>query len=105
MSPASGNAILHARSKSDPQRSTEASGGIVRLRTVVIQEHRIVAAIAKEGAAELSDLRRGFHPARRLQVELAEILKLPVLFFRQKLDAHGRRQIDGAILWLVLFPR
>jgi hypothetical protein len=59
----------------DPQRATERSGRIVRLRTVVMEEDLTVAAITKEGAAELSDIRRCFHPARRRRVEVFKSLR------------------------------
>ena len=49
--------------KLDLQRATEPPGRVVRFRSVVIQENRVVAAITKEGAAEFSDIRRCFQAA------------------------------------------
>ena len=63
-------------------RATESPAGIVRLRAVVLQEDCIEAAIAKEGAAELSDLRRGFHPAGRFGIEISKLLQPSIFFFR-----------------------
>jgi hypothetical protein len=64
----------------------------------VIHEDTTEAAITKEGAAELSHICRCFHPTRRLRIEISKFLQLSILFFRQKLDAHGRRHIEHAIL-------
>src|SRR5271157_173883 len=88
----------------DPQRRREPPGGIVRFRTVVIQENSVEAAITKEGAAEFSDIRRCFHPARRFRIEISKFLQLSILFFRQKLNAHGRCHINYVIFWSILFP-
>jgi hypothetical protein len=41
-----------------------------------------VATIAKEGAAEFSNLRRCFHPALRFRIEISKLLQRPVFFFR-----------------------
>src|SRR5450432_2123491 len=73
----------------DPERATKTSGSIVRLRTVVTHEDAAVAAITIERATKFSDIRRCCNPARRLRIELAQLLQLEILFFRQKLDAHG----------------
>ena len=43
------------RERLDPEPTTERAGGIVRCRAVVIRENSVVAAIAKERAAEFSD--------------------------------------------------
>ena len=56
----------------DPQRAAEASAGIVRFCAVVIRENGVEAAIAEQGAAELSDLRGRLHPTRRLCIELRQ---------------------------------
>ena len=88
----------------NPQRTTEPPGGIVRLRTVVIKENSVEAAITKEGAAEFSDGRRRSHPARRFRVEISQCLQLSILFFRQKFNADCRRHAHGAIFWLIFFP-
>jgi hypothetical protein len=63
------------------ERATEAAGCVVGVGAVVIQEDSVVAAITIEGAAEFSDLRRCFDPARRLRIELSEFLQLTVLLF------------------------
>src|SRR5687767_3520025 len=47
----------------DLQRSPEASGGIVRLGTVVIHEDVVITAITKDRATEFPNVRRCFHPA------------------------------------------
>src|SRR3954471_13815846 len=39
----------------DLQRATEGPGGIVRLRTIVVREDMVVAAVTKDSATELSD--------------------------------------------------
>src|SRR5258708_3208230 len=65
----------------DPQRATKRPSGIVRFRTVVIHENRVVAAITKEGAAKFSDIRRCFHPARRFRIEMSKFLQLSLFFF------------------------
>src|ERR1700687_5732081 len=66
----------------DPYRPAEPSSGIVRFRTVVIQENSVVAAVTKEGSAEFSNVRRRFHPARRFRIEISKLLQLSILFFR-----------------------
>ena len=65
------------RDHSDPERATEAPGGIVRFRAVVIHENSVVAAITKEGAAALFDIRRRLHPTRRFRIELSQRLQGP----------------------------
>ena len=54
-----------------------------------------VAAVAKEGAAEFPNLSRRFHPALRFCVEISKFLQRTVFCFRQKLDAHGGREINS----------
>src|SRR5687768_4244252 len=71
----------------------------------MVQEDRIVTAITKKRPAQLPDPRRRFHPARRLRIEVAQLLQLPVFRLRQYPDAHGFRHIDGAVLGLILLPR
>src|SRR5579864_2005488 len=88
----------------DPHRATKRPGGIVRFRTVVIYENSVEAAITKEGAAEFSDSRRRFHPARRFRIESSKFLQLSVLFLRQELNAHNSCHIHRVAVWLVLFP-
>ena len=68
------------------------------------QEDMAVAAIAKEGAAELSDVRRRLHPARCRRIEVAKGLQLSILAFRQNLNPHGGRHIESAVLGLVCLP-
>jgi hypothetical protein len=45
----------------------------------VIHENSVVAAITKEGAAEFSDIRWCFHPARRLRIEISKFLQPSIL--------------------------
>src|SRR5882672_9902542 len=90
-----GRATLLRRPDLNPERATERPGAIVRLRTVVTHEDAAVAAITIERAAEFSDISRCFHPARRLRIELTQLLQLQIFFFRQKLNAHGRGHIHG----------
>ena len=88
----------------DPQRATERPGAIVRLRTIVIHKDLAEAAITKESAAEFSNSSRCSHPARRLRIEISKFLQLSILFFRQKLNAHGRCHIDSVIFRFVFSP-
>src|SRR5437773_2184662 len=60
----------------DPERATERSAAIIRLRTVMIHEDVTEAAITKEGAAEFSNISRCFHPARRFRIEISKFLQL-----------------------------
>src|SRR4051812_41640720 len=89
---------------SDPQRATEASAAVVRLRAVVIHEDTPEAAIAEKRAAEFSHLRGCFQPARRLRIEISQRLQVAVLLLGQKLDAHGGRHVRGAVLRLEFLP-
>lgn len=70
----------------------------------MVGEDLVVAAITKEGTAELSNIRRCLHPARRFRVEIPKFLQFPILFLRQKLNAHRSRHIHSGIFWLVFFP-
>jgi hypothetical protein len=45
----------------------------------VIHENSVVAAITKEGAAEFSDIRWCFHPARRFRIEISKFLQPSIL--------------------------
>ncbi|MNC90880.1 hypothetical protein D3C83_70340 [compost metagenome] len=56
------------------QRATETSGAVVRFGPVVIHEDLVVTSIAKEGAAEFSDIGRRYYPARRFGIEISELL-------------------------------
>ena len=64
-----------------------------------------VASITVERATELSDLSRRPDPARSFRIEFSQLLQFEILLFRQKLDDHGRRHANGAVLRLVFFPR
>lgn len=90
---------------SDPQRAAERPGGVVRRRAVVIHEHVAVAAIGEKRAAESPDVGRRLQPARRLRIEFSKVLQRPVLRFREQLDAHGGRQIDGVVFRLERLSR
>src|SRR5262245_59227381 len=83
------------RSLLDLERATESPGGIVRLRAVVTREDAAVAAVAIKRSTEFPNIRRGIYPARRLLVELAQLLQREIFFFGQKLDAHFVGQIHG----------
>ena len=48
---------------SDPQRAAKASGGVIGLGAVVVDEDGVVAAVAEESAAECSDGGGCFNPA------------------------------------------
>ena len=68
--------------KSDSQRAPKPSGTKVRFCAVVRREDGVVAAIAIDGTAKFSDIRRCFHPARSLRIELSKFLQFSILFFR-----------------------
>ena len=90
---------------SDPQRPAEAPGRIVRGGAVVVDEDVVVAAIAKEGAAEASDVRRRRDPAGRLRVELSECLQRSIFVFRQELDSHLACGLARTIGWAAVPSR
>src|ERR1035441_3255529 len=92
----------HETRNLDPERVTERPAGIVRLRTVVSHEDAVVAAITIEHTAEFSDISRCCNPARRLRIELAQLLQFEILFFRQKLNAHGCGHIYDAVFGVSL---
>src|ERR1019366_6854876 len=69
-----------------------------------IYEDTAEAAITKDSASEFSNIARGFQPTRRLRVEISKPLQVLILFFRQKLSAHGRCHIHGAVFRFVLLP-
>lgn len=77
--------------------SHETPGRCSRTPHRVIHEDAAEAAIAEDGAAKISDLRRGLQPAGGLRVEFAQSLQFVILPFRQQLDAHGRSQMHGAV--------
>src|SRR5579859_1964524 len=85
----------------DLERSAEAAGGVIRFGAVVIEENGVIAAVTKEGAAEFSDRGRCLDPAGGLGVKGAEVLQIAILFFREKLNADGGRQVERAAFWLV----
>ena len=58
----------------DPERTTKSPGGIVGLRTVVIDEDSSVSAVAEDGTTESSYVRRCQQPARCLRIELPKFL-------------------------------
>ena len=60
-----------------------------------------VASITVERATELSDLSRRLYPARSFRIEFSKLLQFKIFLFGQKLDAHGRRHANGAVLRLV----
>ena len=62
------------RENSDPERAAKTSVCVVGFGAVVIEKDLIVAAIAKERAAEFSDCSGCLHPARGLRIKLAELL-------------------------------
>src|SRR5208282_3486476 len=97
--------MARAARTSDPERAAEPPAAIVRLRPVVAHEDAAIAAITIERAAEFSDVSRRCNPARRLRIELSQLLQLQIFFFRQKLNAHVRRHIHGSIFWFKFLPR
>ena len=66
---------------SNLQAAAKTSGRVIRLRAVVIHENRVIAAITKKSAAQLANIHRRFYPARRFDIELAQLLQLAVLLF------------------------
>jgi hypothetical protein len=90
---------------SDLQRATKCPGRVVRLGAVMVGEHVSVAAIAEDRASKLPDVGGRLHPARGLQIELAQHLQLSILLFRQQLDTHGGGHSEGAVFRFVLLPR
>jgi len=90
---------------SDPERTTKRPGGIVGLRTVVAHEDAAVATITIERATKFSDVRRRLHPTRCLLIKVSQFLQLEILFFGQKLNAHGRGHIRGRGFRSMFFPR
>src|SRR6185369_2020649 len=90
---------------SDPHPPSKPARGIIRLRTVVIHENRVIPSIAENSAAQFSDRSRRFHPTRSLCVESPKHLQLSIFLFRQDLHAHGSGNINSVIFRLVFFPR
>lgn len=81
--------LFSVQTPSQPQRPPESPRGIVRLRTVVIHEYSPIAHIAEDSPAEFPDIRRSFQAAGCLHIEIPEPLQRPVLFLRQKFNAHS----------------
>ena len=67
-------------------------------------EDMAVAAIAKEGTAEFSDIGRSLYPALRLRIKFSKFLQRPVLVFVQKLDPHSRCEVDRIAGRVHTFP-
>ena len=86
-----------------PEPATEPSRCIVGVSAVVIHENMTVPEITKDGAPELSDIRRCLYPARRFRVKLSECLQLTILFLVQNLDAHVSRHTDRTGFWFMFF--
>lgn len=87
------------------QRATEAPSAVVGVRTVVTDEDAIVTAIPINRAAEFPDILRRLQPARRLRVELAQLLQREIFLLRQHLHAHVRRRIQDAVFGFVFLAR
>src|SRR5439155_14669540 len=85
--------------------ATERPTAVIGIRAVVPHEDATVAPITIKRTAELSDRSRRLYPARSFRIELSQFLKFEIFFFRQKLNAHGRRHADRAILWLMFLSR
>lgn len=56
-----------------------------------------VAMIAKEGAAEFSNISRCLYPALCFRIKFPKFLQLPILLFIQKLDTHVGCDIVGKL--------
>src|ERR1039457_6415787 len=96
--------VARAARTLDPERTAEPPATIIRLRAVVPHEDATVTTITINRAAEFPDIRRRLHPARRLRVELAQLLQREIFLFRQKRDAHGRSHIHDAVFRFKFFP-
>ena len=83
----------------DSEQATEPASGIIRFGAVVIRENRVVATITKKCAAEFSDTRRRFHPARSFRIDIFTLLQLSILLFGQNLNAHRSCQIKRVAVW------
>ena len=71
----------------------------------MIDEDGAISSVTEKSAAQFSYALRSLHPAGCLCIKAPEALQLPILSFRQNLDAHFLGHIDDAIGWLVPFPR
>src|SRR5208282_1567779 len=103
--PKYGRSAVLRRPNLNLERTAEPPAAIVRLRAVVAHEDAAVAAITIKRAAEFPDVSRCCNPARRLRIELFQLLQFEILFFRQKLDAHGRGHVHGGTFRFVFLPR
>ena len=89
---------------SNVQHPAKPPPAVVRFRAVVTDEDAAVTTITINRAAEFADLRRRPQPARRLRVELAQLLQREIFFLRQHLHAHVRRRIHDAVFGFVFLP-
>ncbi len=69
----------------------------------MVCENRIVAPVAKQGSPEISNTLGRFDPTGCLDVKNSQLLKCPVLFFRQQLNTHFICHIHRAFPRLVFF--
>src|SRR5215213_8216505 len=83
------------------QQTAEAARRVVRLRSVVIGEHPSVTTVAKQRTASRPHVLGRRDPARRLQVELLELLQIAVTLLGQQLEPHCSRHLERAALRLV----
>ena len=68
-------------------------------------EHAVEAAVAEQRAAQRTHLGGRFDPARRLDVELPQLLQRAILRLGQKRDAHRGGRVDDVALGLVALAR
>jgi len=66
-------------------------------------EDMAVATIAKEGAAEVSNIGRCLYPALRFRIKFSKFLQLSILVFIQKLDTHSCCEINSITSWVNTF--
>jgi hypothetical protein len=90
---------------SDTNCSPEASGSVVRMCAVVVQEYLAVTTITEECSTKRPNLRRRADPTRGFRVELAQLLQRSVLFLGQQVDTHCGCHTHRAVLRFVLLPR
>jgi hypothetical protein len=62
-----------------------------------------IATIAKQGAAEFSNLRRCLYPALRFRIKFSKFLQRTILVFIQELDPHRGCEINGVTRWVNTF--
>ena len=68
----------------------------------MVSPYRVVPTIAENSPANLADLGWCCDPARRFHIKLAELLKSPVLIFREQFYANFISQSDSTVFWLML---